>query len=154
MKRDYEYYQNLNQHALSKSDFMCKITDKADELLSNCLLIIQCRYDTNPIYRQNFNHWKIELRAICYKLSDTKLKRNNTYEKRLKYIRHDLLEGYELLSNPNIINRIIRELNKKENTEITVTEEFRIILTKIIDSLIDLIARGDTELIEEYISKL
>lgn len=154
VNKKYEHYQNLNEQALSKSDFLCRVTDKADELLANCLLIIQCRYDKNPVFIQNFNHWKVELRAICYKLADIKLKRNNTYQKRLEYIRYDLLEGYELLSNPNIVNRIIKDLNQKENTEIKLTEEFRIILDKLVNSLIDLIAKSDTDSIRDYISKL
>lgn len=147
------YYRNLNESALFKSVYANKISFQGLQILSNCLLIIQCRYDTNQVYRQNMNHWKIELLAKCDYCAKLKLKKNNTYDKRFNIIRNEWLDNFELLSDDILLDEIKR-LNRKENTEIIVTEEFRIILTKIIDSLIDLIARGDTKLIEEYISKL
>lgn len=153
VNKKYEHYQNLNEQALLKSDYMNKISFQGSQILSNCLLIIQCRYDKNPNYRRNLNHWKVELYAKCNYCAKLKLKKNNTYDKRLSIIQDELLNKFELLSDDIILPEIY-QLNQKENTEIKLTEEFRIILDKLVNSLIDLIAKGNTDLIRDYISKL
>lgn len=144
--------KNLNE-AFSRKKFVHNIVStKIKKIIENCLLIVQCKYESNPIYLQNQNHWKIELLALCNSILEAKLKEHNTKDKRKELISDIFYCGYEVLS-VDYLAKCVRRLNKIENTRIQVTNKFQSQLKNLVDNLIDLMAEENENKLKRYISK-
>lgn len=145
---------NLNEHAYNRATFLDKIENKSFQLVCKCILVIQAKYYSNDlIFKQNKNHWKVELRSICLDMMRKKLKVKNTFENRYQLIEMALIQNEEILS-PDILKSAVLELDKKENTSIRISNKFFNQLKDVVYNLMELIARGDISSVNAYISKL
>lgn len=145
---------SLNEHAYNRATFLDKIENKSFQLVCNCILIIQAKYYSNDLtFKQNKNHWKVELHSICLDMLRKKLKVKNTFENRYQLIEMALIQNEEILS-PDILKSAVLELNEKENTGIQISNKFFNQLKDVVYNLIELIANNDEMKLRQYISKL
>lgn len=140
------------EYAIPRAKFIENAYNLSNQIIENWCLIHYCtltgRTDTKE-------HWKDELYAHMENVTRKVIKKNNSYEVRLKAI----TEGFEwedLLSGPDRISMLILRKFKKENIDTSSKEYLQCIedCFNSVNTIIDIMAKFNPSLIYEYIKTI
>ena len=139
--------------AYERSDFKDRIESRIPIILIHWLFIRYFRLKNENV--KTIQHWKDELIAQFYYLVRLKIKKNNSYENRLKAIKQAWEEG----EFNSIVNDIVFSFKRKfneENIDINSTELINAINQWIDETkiIIEIFANANLKNANEYINNL
>lgn len=97
---------SILEQAYNRNEFLVIVAAQANSIVENLCLIKYAKVSELPNYTINNNHWKGELHAACQAIGTMKLKVNNSFEKRLKALKHQFLDKAELDNVDELANRV------------------------------------------------
>lgn len=109
------------EHAFNRSKFVDNATSKVKQIYCNTMLVTYCRLYDNDCSTKN--HWKQELISLLSDLEDDSLKRNDSYDKRLKALREAFFGLKEIDNKRFFSNNIIYLNNKEKHIKIPNTQK-------------------------------
>ena len=149
---------SIFEMARSLDDYHQLINSMIEPLISHIILIMKARKENSEEF---VDHWKKEIRGFLSKFIGIHLKTKNSYEYRLKHIKHIFYDKYELdIDEEEILGIIRRKLFLEgydiedidvHNDFIDIVKEFQ---SEYLNLLIDVIASDSTMKIKDFISKL
>lgn len=104
----------IYEMAVSKSDFINKVSNLTCQIIENWCLIKLCDLYPDKSFFINRNHWCTELKSYILNIINTNIKTNNKHK--YKYIQHELIDAYELNDKGNV-SRLVRSKFNKEGLE-------------------------------------
>lgn len=143
----------LKEYALERSDFMDSIKGISKQIIIHwCLIRFSQITNFNSEY---IPHWKHELKNWLFSICEMELKKNNAYKKRYKAI-FKLWNKYDFNSKPNVIRKIIftKFINEKIDMKSKEIEQVINDFIENANNIINLLAIGDVEKINEYVENL
>lgn len=139
--------------AYERSDFKDRVESRIPIILIHWLFIRYFKIKNENV--RTIQHWKDELIAQFYYLVRLKIKKNNSYENRLKAIKQAWEEGEFNSSAYDIAFAFKRKFNE-ENIDIN-SNEFNNAIEQWIDeskSIIEIFANANLKNANEYINNL
>lgn len=144
----------IYEMAYSRIDFKRKVDDLIIQITQNWCLI---NYSKNLGMNPNItNHWKTELGAHISNIAKMKLKNNNSFDARMKVLNEVLIDESEMGKDPEVINMSIFFKFKNEglSTDDEIYGKTIINFINEVPVLINLLAKGDLNSINNYIDKM
>ena len=143
----------LLEYAIPRGKFVEKVTNLTTQIIENwCLL----RFSTLAgISGESRDHWKSELFSHMSNIGDDTIKKNNSYETRLKAIE----EGFAEKDLPSTPERVMKLVGRKfiiEKMDMKC-QEFQTAVNdchNAIGTIMDKIANGDFQVIYDYIQTI
>lgn len=152
----YQYLQNqyevLNEMSYRRKDYKSKIEDISSQIIENWCLIRYCKIANRTEYKK---YWTDELRGHLLSVSRYKLRKNDSFNSRMKVV-DEIWDEIELDRNADAVNKTINNKFKKENIP-TNTMEYAQVLTDCINEHKDIetvIVCCDINQIDQYLKTL
>lgn len=140
------------EHTFNRSKFVDNATSKVKQIYCNTMLVTYCRLYDNDCSTKN--HWKQELISLLSDLEDDSLKRNDSYDKRLKALREAFFGLKEIVNKRFFSNNIIYLNNKEKHIKIPNTQKLYAEILKHIEQLLEYVAEHDLGMIIWYVDTM
>lgn len=138
--------------SIPKKSFKDKIENLSQQILENWCLVRFCKLTNRTTLK---THWSYEFRNHILSLMRYKIKQNNDYENRLKVVK-EVWDELEYNTDTNVINMTVNNKFRKEDIDTKSQEYYQVLEDCMNESntIIDLIAKADINLLDDYVDGL
>lgn len=142
----------IMEYAIPRSKFIENAYNLSQQIIENWCLIHYCTIIERTETKE---HWKTELYAHMNNVSRSIIKANNSYETRLKALK-EAFDWNDLYDSEERVSRIISGKFKIEKIPTNTSEYLKCVndCFNSIDAIVDVMAKFDPSLIEDYIETI